>query len=133
MLRTTGKAHNGRTILYRASKCACDPCPLKSRCCANAAWRKVPRDVNEEARDHARALMGTPGFDKSRDERKQVEMQFAHLKTHHRLEHMRLRGLDLRARRVPSRGHRAKPRVTRKLPLVSAAKRAHCVHGVRLG
>ena len=56
--------------------------------------RKVPRDVNEEARDLARALMGTPEFEKSRDERKRVEMRFAHLKTHHRFERMRLRGLS---------------------------------------
>jgi hypothetical protein len=37
--------------------------------------------------------MGTPELDKSRDERKKVEMRFAHLKTHHRFERMRLRGL----------------------------------------
>ncbi len=92
-LRTTGRAHDGRTILYRASKLDCDPCPLKARCCPNVSWRKVPRDVNEEARDHARAVMGTPEFAKSRDERKRVEMRFAHLKTHHRFERMRLRGL----------------------------------------
>jgi Transposase DDE domain len=55
--------------------------------------RKVPRDVNEDARDHARALMNTPDFARSRDERKRVEMRFAHLKTHHRFERMRLRGL----------------------------------------
>ena len=53
-----------------------------------------PRDVHEEERDVARALMGTPEFDKSRDERKKVEMRFAHLKTHHRFERMRLRGLS---------------------------------------
>jgi hypothetical protein len=39
------------------------------------------------------ALMGTPEFEKPRDERKRVEMRFAHLKTHHRFELMRLRGL----------------------------------------
>jgi transposase len=93
VLRTTGRVHDGRTILYRASKLDCDPCPLKSRCCPEMPWRKVPRDVNEEARDQARALMGTPEFEKSRDERKRVEMRFAHLKTHHRFERMRLRGL----------------------------------------
>ena len=38
--------------------------------------------------------MGTPEFDRSRDERKKVEMRFAHLKTHHRFERMRLRGLS---------------------------------------
>jgi hypothetical protein len=31
---------------------------------------------------------------KSRDERKKVEMRFAHLKTHHGFERMRLRGLS---------------------------------------
>jgi hypothetical protein len=38
--------------------------------------------------------MATPEFAKSRDERKKVEMRFAHLKTHHRFERMRLRGLS---------------------------------------
>ena len=92
-LRTTGMVHDGRTILYRASKFDCDPCPLKPMCCPKMPSRKVPRDVNEEARDQARVLMGTPAFEKSRDERKRVEMRFAHLKTHHRFERMRLRGL----------------------------------------
>ena len=93
-LRTTGRVHDGRTILYRASKLDCDLCPLKARCCPNVAWRKVPRDVNEEARDIARALMKTPQYERSRDERKRVEMRFAHLKTRHRFERMRLRGLS---------------------------------------
>jgi len=57
-------------------------------------FRKIPRDVHEGARDAARTLMGTPEFAKSRDERKKVEMRFAHLKTHHRFERMRLRGLS---------------------------------------
>ena len=92
-LRTTGMVHDGRTILYRASKRDCVPCPLKAQCCPNAPGRKVPRDVNEEARERARALIGTPEFERSRDERKRVEMRFAHLKTHHRFERMRLRGL----------------------------------------
>ena len=37
---------------------------------------------------------GTPAFDKSRNDRKKVEMRFAHLKTHHRFERVRLRGLS---------------------------------------
>ncbi len=93
MLRTTGRVHDGHTILYRASKRDCDLCPLKPKCCPKVPWRKIPRDVNEEARDHVRVLMGRPEFEKSRDERKRVEMRFAHLKTHHRFERMRLRGL----------------------------------------
>ncbi len=93
-LRTTGKIHDGRTILYRASKHDCDTCPLKPRCCPNVPFRKMPRAVHEEAREYARTLMDTPAFAKSRDERKKVEMRFAHLKTHHKFERMRLRGLS---------------------------------------
>jgi len=72
----------------------CELCPLKPQCCPKTPSRKVTRDLNEEARDLARALMGTPEFAKSRDERKKVEMRFAHLKTHHRFERLRLRGLS---------------------------------------
>jgi hypothetical protein len=53
--------------------------------------RQVPRDIHEDARDMARRLMGTKRFLKSRDERKRVEMRFAHLKMHHGFERMRLR------------------------------------------
>lgn len=56
--------------------------------------RKVPRHIHEDARDHARQLSTTAEFARSCDERKKVEMRFAHLKTHHRFERMRLRGLS---------------------------------------
>jgi hypothetical protein len=36
--------------------------------------------------------MKTEAFAQSRDKRKRVEMRFAHLKTHHGFERMRLRG-----------------------------------------
>ena len=61
--------------------------------CTRAPFRKVARDINEEARDHARSLKGTPEFEQSSNERKKVEMRFAHLKVHHGFERMRLRGL----------------------------------------
>ena len=67
-------------------------CNLKERC-TRAPFRKVARDINEEARDHARSLKGTPEFEQSSNERKKVEMRFAHLKVHHGFERMRLRGL----------------------------------------
>jgi DDE family transposase len=41
----------------------------------------------------ARQGWGTPEFEQSSNERKKVEMRFAHLKVHHRFERMRLRGL----------------------------------------
>ena len=94
LLTTTGSVGTDHVLRYLASKRDCETCPLKPQCCPKTPSRKVTRDINEDARDYARALMGTPEFDKSRDERKKVEMRFAHLKTHHRFERMRLRGLS---------------------------------------
>jgi hypothetical protein len=94
LLTSTGRVHDGRTILYRASTRNCGSCHLKPKCTPKMTFRKIPRDVHEDARDAARALMATPEFNKSRSERKRVEMRFAHLKTHHRFERMRLRGLS---------------------------------------
>jgi transposase len=94
VLYTTGTVHDGTMLRYRASKFDCDVCPLKMQCCPNMIARQVPRDIHEDARDLARRLMGTKRFLKSRDERKRVEMRFAHLKTHHGFERMRLRGLS---------------------------------------
>ena len=93
-LRTSGTVHDGRTLLYRAAKRDCDVCPLRAKCCTRTEARKIPRDVHEDARDLARRKMTTKTFARSRDERKRVEMRFAHLKTHHRFERLRLRGLS---------------------------------------
>jgi hypothetical protein len=80
------------TRLYRASKRDCDVCDLKSRCCPNAAARKIPRDLNENARDVARALASTPEYEAACRRRKKVEMLFAHLKRILRVGRLRLRG-----------------------------------------
>ena len=93
-LHTTGTVHDGKTLRYRASKFDCDVCALKMQCCPNTPARQIPRDIHEDARDLARRLMGTKRFLKSRDDRKRVEMRFAHLKIHHGFERMRLRGLS---------------------------------------
>lgn len=93
MLTTTGRLVNGgATLLYRASTYDCGPCPLKSRCCPKSPQRKVPRDVNEAARDVARALAKTEAYAQTRRDRKKVEMLFAHLKRILRLGRLRLRG-----------------------------------------
>ena len=56
-LTTTGALVNdGATILYRASKHDCRGCALKSRCCPNGPARKVPRSIDEGARDMARQI-----------------------------------------------------------------------------
>ena len=94
LLKTSGTVHDGRTLLYRASKRDCDVCPIRAKCCTTADARKIPRDLHEDARDIARRKMKTKAFAKSRDQRKRVEMRFAHLKTHHGFERMRLRGLS---------------------------------------
>jgi transposase len=93
-LRTSGTVHDGRMLLYRASKHDCDACPIRAKCCTTNQARKIPRDLHEDARDVARRKMKTKAFARSRDERKRVEMRFAHLKTHHGFERMRLRGLS---------------------------------------
>ena len=92
-LTTTGKLVNGgATLLYRARGHDCAPCPLKSRCCPKEPVRKIPRDVNEAARDVARALTRTEAYAQTRRDRKKVEMLFAHLKRILRLGRLRLRG-----------------------------------------
>jgi hypothetical protein len=54
--------------------------------------RKVPRDLNEDLRDVARAIAATPEYELSRHRRKKVEMLFAHLKRILRMARLRLRG-----------------------------------------
>ena len=91
-LGTSGTVHEGKTLLYRASKLDCDICPLKSQCCPKDPSRKIPRDIHEHARDVARSFAGTEGFEQSRRERKKIEMRFAHLKRILKLGRLRLRG-----------------------------------------
>jgi hypothetical protein len=92
LLRTTGTVHDGRVRNYLSQSRECRACELKGQC-TRAPFRKIARDINEEARDQVRALVGTPEFVESSDKRKKIEMRFAHLKVHHRFERMRLRGL----------------------------------------
>jgi hypothetical protein len=87
-LGTSGTVHEGKTLLYRASKLDCDVCPLKPQCCPKEPARKIPRDIHELAR----SLANTEGFERSRHERKKIEMRFAHLKRILRLGRLRLRG-----------------------------------------
>jgi transposase len=94
VLRTTGTISTDHAMRYIAPITVCRACPLKPKCCPNMPARRVLRDVNEDARDIARRKMKTKAFLRSRDQRKRVEMRFAHLKTHHGFERLRLRGLS---------------------------------------
>src|SRR6266568_1716688 len=92
LLHTTGRVHDGETLLYRARTSDCGPCPLKARCCPKAPERKIPCSIYEDARAAARALANTQAFEQSRRDRKRVEMLFAHLKRILKLGRLRLRG-----------------------------------------
>jgi hypothetical protein len=70
----------------------CDVCKLKAQCCPNALARKIPRDLDEDARDVARAHAATTQYVEACRRRKKVEMLFTHLKRILRLTRSRLRG-----------------------------------------
>jgi transposase len=91
-LTTTGRLYPDHKFRYRASVPGCRACPLKLSCCPKAPARRIDRDVNEEARDVARALAKTRAYAQSRHDRKKVEMLFAHLKRILGLVRLRLRG-----------------------------------------
>jgi len=93
-LTTTGNFSTDQGLRYIASVPDCRSCALKPRCCPNMPSRRIVRYVNEDARDLARRKMKTQAFFRSRNQRKKVEMRFAHLKTHHGFERLRLRGLS---------------------------------------
>ncbi len=93
ILKTTGRVHDGKTLLYRASKYDCEICPLKRRCCPKEPARKIPRDVNEQARDYVRSLMGTEAYLQSGRARKKIETLFGDVKRNLGLTRLRLRGL----------------------------------------
>ena len=90
--RTGVTKHN--EIKYRASKMDCVACPLKEQCCPNMEFRKVIRSVHESARDVARAVRQTPDYRRTRRQRKQVEMLFAHMKRILKMDRLRLRGIS---------------------------------------
>ena len=92
VLTTTGRLHTDHAFRYLASVPECRACLLKPRCCPNMPARRIVRDINEEARDVARALAKTNAYAQSRHDRKKVEMLFAHLKRILRLARLRLRG-----------------------------------------
>jgi hypothetical protein len=85
--------------------------PVTSRRDARARRSERSHAINEEARDHARSLKGSPEFEQSNDERKKVEMRFAHLKVHHRFERMRCRLITSCKNRITVNAARPAPRI----------------------
>jgi Transposase DDE domain len=64
-LRTSGTVHDGTTIKYLAKRSDCSACPLK-RQCTTGLERRLSRDVHQDARDYAQALMQTEAYRVSR-------------------------------------------------------------------
>lgn len=92
-LTSSGNIDQGHIAYYRASKNDCSTCLLKPKC-TTAVVRKITRDLDEDVRDHVRALANTEAFQQSRRERKKIEVRFAHMKRILRLDRLRLRGLS---------------------------------------
>ena len=63
-------------------------CPMKATCCPNTPFAKSIRSIHEAARDVARHIATTPQYQRSRCERKKVEVLFAHLKRILRLDRL---------------------------------------------
>ena len=89
----TGITQSGE-IKYRSRKTDCAACPMKQQCCPNTEIRTVTRSIYEPARDVARAVRKTPAYRRTRRQRKQVEMLFAHMKRILKMDRLRLRGLS---------------------------------------
>ncbi len=81
-------------IKYTSRKADCAGCPMKEQCCPNTEIRKVTRSVYEPARDIARAIGKAPAYRRTRRQRKQVEMLFAHMKRILKVDRLRLRGMS---------------------------------------
>ena len=123
VLATTGHVGPDHALRYLASLSDCRACVLKPKCCPNMPARRIVRDVNEDARDIARALAKTEAFERSRRHRKSVEMLFAHLKRILRLGRLRLRG-PCGAQEAGSRGAPPRSRFDGRRDAASAQLRS---------
>jgi hypothetical protein len=81
-LKTSGTVHDGTTIKYLAKRSDCAVCPLKPHC-TTGLERRISRDVHQDARDHAQALMQTEAYRVSRSARKKIETLFGEAKHIH--------------------------------------------------
>ena len=132
LLKTTGNVGADHMVRYRASKRDCGACPLKPQCCPNTPSRKVTRDVNEDARDHARALVGTPGVRQIARRAQEGRNALCPPQDPPSLRAHAPAGPLRRARRIPPRRHRAEPENPRKTHLAAdaaPARRLRCLTG----
>ncbi len=91
-LRYRGLQRGSRGYAYCSTPAQCQGCPQK-QCCTPAPYRKLFVHWHEPAREAARALVGTPAYDRSRRARYKIEALFAELKQRMGLRRVRLRRL----------------------------------------
>jgi hypothetical protein len=91
-LRYRGQHRTERGSSYCSTAAQCQGCPQKMRC-ASTAYRSLFIHLDEPARQVARALAGTPAYERSRKARYKIEALFAELKQQMRMQRVRLRRL----------------------------------------
>ena len=91
-LRLRGVHRASQGYGYQARESDCRECPQK-KLCTPALSRKLFVHWHEPARQAARALAGTPAYERSRRARYRIEALFAELKQRMRLGRVRLRRL----------------------------------------
>jgi hypothetical protein len=118
-LRASGTVHDGRVRNYLSQPGDCRVCELKARC-TRAPFRKIARDINEDARDYAPAHLNLSDRAMSGDALCSLEGSTS-LRSH------ATERSHWRSRRVSPRRHRAKPQDLGEPSLAAVAK-----HGSRL-
>src|SRR6266849_6995204 len=91
-LRYRGRHPSMHGSSYCSTAAQCQGCPQKMRCTATA-YRTLFIHSDEPARQVARALVGTPAYERSRRARYKIEALFAELKQSMRMQRVRLRRL----------------------------------------
>jgi transposase len=91
-LRYRGQHRTERGSSYCSTAAQCQGCPQKMRC-TSTAYRTLFIHLDEPARQVARALAGTPAYERSRKARYKIEALFAELKQQMRMQRVRLRRL----------------------------------------
>jgi len=91
-LRYRGQHRTERGSSYCSTAAQCQGCPQKMRCTATA-YRTLFIHSDEPARQVARALAGTPAYERSRRARYKIEALFAELKQRMSMQRVRLRRL----------------------------------------
>jgi hypothetical protein len=106
------------TRIYRASKLDCDICKPKAQCCPNA----IPRDLDEDTRDVARAHAATPEYVEA-CRRQKTRDAVCPSQANPAPHALTPKGSAWGKRRVPTCGYRSKLETTRSLKTDQYASR----------